>query len=198
MSSLDTEILADKRIPDAQYPGYNNPWATTNSVYAGYRSDVRWLVFKLIHGQPIIGSVAKRVRSGKTQHQLRNPDRDVIRDEHPEDQWIVRRPPQKNEDGLPIVEEKYRAPQGLRMVISGRPMIWDGRRWVPAATRFKGLSVRRGIPNDLQVQHGPWWPKGREEAARVMRRIHEASEARQRETTQQEQDIKDLLEALGV
>ena len=181
---------------------YNQTWAPESAERKWYSQDVRWAIAMVLAKEPLVGHRTRKVRSGKTLAQLRRPGEDVVRDGNPEDQWIVRRPPVKDENGIPIPlpvmgrRPDYGVKSGTRMRINGRWHQWTGGRWVPLARRVRGLTHRYGVPNDLQVRHGPWWPQGRQEIVNVVRRIEAAAPPPPQEELSQ--DVQDLLQAMGL
>lgn len=171
-----------------QFPQYNDAWFVESVERSMYRSDIKWVVYKLDHRQPVIGTAVRR--------------RGHRYGEHPEDGWINTRPPEKDENGIPLAlpvrgrRPDYGTKRNARMRINGRWHVWDGRRWCRLVPPRGPRPVRYDVPNDLRVQHGPWWPEGRQEVINLQRRIEERKPAPP--TDQQAQDIRDLLDALGV
>ena len=209
------------------YPSYNQVWGPEASERRWYLADLRWVKARSALGEPFYGRFVRRPAQ-KTAGELRRPGEDVVRDHHPEDIWTLRNPPKKDANGIPIplparyspsLRARYgyalgerelirldRDGPGFPMRISGRWHVWDRneKRWVRA--RLVRRETKR-VPSDLKLQHGPWWPESRQEVINLQRRLEGYQPpwiAEMLERTQglieeqKKQDVKDLLEALGL
>lgn len=166
------------------YPHYNDPWFRDGYQVLQMREFRPYIVRWAKYGEPAEGVHRVGKRGTATEAGRHGAS------------WPTVPEVEKDANGIPL---SPRAPNlaARRMKINGRWHQWYRGRWWPVARVVKNPNRRR-VPNDLRVQHGPWWPAGRQEVANVMHRIHEAAVARQRAISQKEQDVKDLLEALGL
>jgi hypothetical protein len=180
-----------------------SPWIS-DDVTRWYGQDVAWLYHHEDQGGSFTGTRAKKVRKHKetqrgTRAKVANPT-------HPELAWIETNPPVKDENGIPIPEERSYYGGGTvaeYMVINGRKMCWDGTKHVPMpVVRITTPRWRKPGPVDLKIQHGPHLPKARTKAHSLTERIQSLqgpviSLDLRGATPTESADLLDLLEAIN-